>query len=195
MHCPETTSHSFQLPTGQSSTCSSATTAPILNCAAETSLRLDLRQLGEPVCEYYIQGLQSNLTLSAVKSYSSAKSRFVQFCHNINQSCIQTLLCLYVSHLANDNVSASSIKVIFIRDPLPPDLRGYQDPHIGDMPRLSQVLRGKKKKKKKKKKIAQSRQGPGSCPRLPITSTILCPKKKKKKKKVGRSLQATQTQS
>ena len=98
---------SFQLPTGQSFTYSPSTTPLLNSCAAET--RLDLRQLGESVREYYIRGLAP----STVKSYASAKSRFVQFCHNINQSCIpvsETLLCLYVWHLANENVSASSIK-------------------------------------------------------------------------------------
>ena len=73
---------SFQLPTGQSFTYSPSTTPLLNSCAAET--RLDLRQLGESVREYYIQGLAP----STVKSYASAKSCFVQFCHNINQSCI-----------------------------------------------------------------------------------------------------------
>ena len=42
---------------------------------------------------------------------------------------------------------------------------GHPDPHVGEMPRLSQVLRGIK--------IAQSKQGAHSRPRLPITPTIL----------------------
>ena len=123
-----------------------------------------MRQLGESVREYYIQGLAP----STVKSYASAKSRFVQFCHNINQPCIpvsETLLCLYVSHLANENVSASSIKSYLSAIRHLQISGGYQDPHIGDMPRLSQVLRGIK--------IAQSKQMTGSRPRLPITPTIL----------------------
>ena len=100
--------------------------------------------------------------------YSSAKSRFIKFCDSINQPCVpvtENNLCLYIAYLANDKVSASSIKPYLSAIRHLQVSMGYPDPHISEMPRLSQVLRGIK--------ISQAKQGSQSRPRLPITPNIL----------------------
>ena len=74
----------------------------------------------------------------------------------------ETLICLYVVYLANEGLAHSSylsaLRHLQISD-------GFPDPNISSMPRLSQVIRGKK--------LQQAKQGHQPRPRLPITPTIL----------------------
>ena len=74
-------------------------------------------------------------------------------------------MCFYVAKLANEGLAHSTIKSYLsaIRHLQIPN--GHPDPHIGDMPRLSQVIKGIKSH--------QAKQGRQNQPCLPITPTIL----------------------
>ena len=120
--------------------------------------------MGESVREYYIQGLAPSTT----RAYKSAKSRFIDFCVSCNQPPIpvtENLLCFYTAKLADEGLAHSSIKAYLSAIRHLQISGGYPDPRVGDMPRLSQVMRGIKSK--------QAKQGRQSRPRLPITPSIL----------------------
>ena len=74
-------------------------------------------------------------------------------------------LCFYVSYLANEGLAHQTIKSYLSAVRHLQISYGYPDPHIGDMPRLEQVLKGIKS--------SQVRQGKQPRKRLPITPSIL----------------------
>ena len=97
----------FKFPPGQP--VPNPTPSPPVLYPSSPATGLDLQSLGDSVREYYFQGLAP----ATNRSYSSAKSRFIKFCNNINQPCLpvsESLLCHYIAYLANEKVSASTIK-------------------------------------------------------------------------------------
>ena len=124
--------------------------------------QLDLDHLGKSVWEYYIQGLAPSTT----RTYKSAKTWFITFCSSCNQSPIpvsENLVCYYVAHLANKSLAHLTIKTYL--SAVHQISGGYLDPKLGNMPRLSQVMRGIKSQ--------QAKQGCQSRLCLPISPTIL----------------------
>lgn len=115
--------------------------------------------------EFYFRNA---LAPSTQRSYGSAKKRYLSFCeeHELNPTpASEHQLCQYVSSLALENLSHSTIKCYLsaIRH-LHID-RGVGDPGISQMTRLEQVLRGIKS--------VQAKRDIKGKPRLPISLDIL----------------------
>ena len=72
---------------------------------------------------------------------------------------------MFVSYLADSQLAHATIKSYLSAVRHLQISHGFPDPHIGDMPRLEQVMRGIKSQ--------HARQGRASRPRLPITPPIL----------------------
>ena len=115
--------------------------------------------------EYYFQ---QGLAPSSKRVYKSAKDRFISFCEKFHFNPLpvtETLLCQYVSYLATQNIMHSSIKVylsairhLHIENHMP-------DPHISNMARLEQVVKGVKRD--------QAHKLPNQRTRLPITADLM----------------------
>ena len=123
-----------------------------------------MHKLGKSLQSYYLQGLAK----STQRTYTSAKSRFMAFC---TQACTsplplsESVLCFYVSHLADEGLAHTTIKSYLSACRHLHISHGYSEPCIGDMPRLAQVMKGIK--------ASQAKQGRRVKPRLPITPSIL----------------------
>ena len=123
-----------------------------------------MHKLGKSLQSYYLQGLAK----STQRTYTSAKSRFIAFC---TQACTsplplsESVLCFYVSHLADEGLAHTTIKSYLSACRHLHISHGYFEPCIGDMPRLAQVMKGIK--------ASQAKQGRQAKPRLPITPSIL----------------------
>ena len=126
--------------------------------------RLDISSLGQSVRNYYLQGLAP----STQRTYQSAKSRYIGFCNSGSLPPLpvsENLLCHYASYLADSGLAHTSIKAYLSAVRHLQISHGLHDPRIGDMPRLSQVMRGIKSH--------QAKVGRQPKPRLPITPSIL----------------------
>ena len=123
-----------------------------------------MHKLGKSLQSYYLQGLAK----STQRTYTSTKSRSSAFC---NQACTsplplsESVLCFYVSHLADEGLAHTTIKSYLSACCHLHISHGYSEPCIGDMPRLAQVMKGIK--------ASQAKQGRQAKPRLPITPSIL----------------------
>ena len=116
---------------------------------------------------YFSSGLAS----STRKVYTAAITRYIKFCNQFLFNASPTseqLLCRFVTYLAMDRVSASSLSVylsavrqLHLQQGLPP-------PAVREMPRLQQVLRGIKREQARAPNPAPSQRS-----RLPITPTLL----------------------
>ena len=105
------------------------------------------------------------------KVYSAAITRYTKFCNQFLLNTYPTseqTLCKFVTYLAMDHISASSLNVylaavcqLHLQQGLPP-------PTVGDMPRLQQVLRGIKQAQARSPNPTSSQRS-----RLPITPTLL----------------------
>ena len=130
-----------------------------------TSTGLDLKQLEMLVCFYFAKGLAP----STIRAYKSAQSRFLQFCqkgHFTPLPLSESLLCSYVSHLADQGLKHSTLKVYLSAVRYLQIASGQGDPFAGvARPRLDYVMRGIKK--------AEAEKGVTMKPRLPITPSIL----------------------
>ena len=109
------------------------------------------------------------LAPSTLRTYHSARARFVSFCGTANLQTLpitQSCLCRFVTYLASDGVAHRSKKCYLSA------LRHWQistlgyDPNISCMPTLSYVLQGVQR--------AQACSGSNKpCPRLPITAEVM----------------------
>ena len=120
--------------------------------------------MGRSVQRYYIQGLAP----STQKTYHSAKLRFIKFCNSaaiIPTPLSEDTLCFYVSKLADQGLAHSTIKAYLSAARHLHISSGFPEPRLGDMPRLSQIMKGIKSH--------QAKQGRKPKPRLPITPAIL----------------------
>lgn len=125
--------------------------------------RVDIKELDRAVECYFRSGLAS----STQQTYASAKKQYPQFCLAIKAPPLpatESLLCRFVSQLANEKLSHSTIKGYLSGVRHLHVAEGYGDPHISDMARLEQVLRG----------IKRARSSDCSRrERLPVTPAIL----------------------
>ena len=114
---------------------------------------------------YFLNGLAE----STRKTYNSAKKRYIAFCAGRGECPVPTsesLLCQFVSHIANNNLCHSTIKSYLSAVRHLHIAEGRGDPGISSMARLEQVLKGVK--------LVQARTPPqGRVVRLPITLDLL----------------------
>ena len=112
---------------------------------------------------------QRSVADSTGRVYNSAQERFKRFCRAANCRPIPTseqLLCRFVTYLAKDGVSFSTIKCYLAAVRHWHIAEGLGDPGICQMPLLEQVTKGIKR--------VQARAIPAArTPRLPITPALL----------------------
>ncbi len=126
---------------------------------------------------YFLNGLAE----STRKTYDSAKKRYREFCTS-KQFCLlpasESQLCQFVSQLANDHLSHTTIKCYLAAVRHAHIEGGVGDPKICGMARLEQVLKGIKS--------VQCRTRPPNRPtRLPITPDLLRKMKQSWQVRVG----------
>ena len=133
---------------------------------------MDLQELDRSVEFFFRNGLAN----STQRTYNSAKKRYIMFCSSVNLPPLpvtEQLLCRFVSYLANQSLTHSTIKGYLAGVRHLHIAEGLGDPRISAMAQLEQVLRGVK--------LTQAR-GRGtkgqSRSRLPITVDLLCKLKK-----------------
>ena len=154
-------------PTGRSATNPTPTRA-FADCSSDGP-RLDLSNLQSAVHRYYHQGLAT----STQKSYQAGQKHYLSCCSQAKRPPLPTseqILLMFVSHLAQEGLAHTSIKVY---------LSAVRNLHISAglhiqftkalTPRLELVMKGIKKDKAKTTP---------SCPRLPITVEIMAKIKK-----------------
>ena len=141
------------------------TTAAVDRYVGQQETRLDLADLEKDVQKYFEHGLAGTTR----RTYQSGINKFVHFCniyHVTNPLPVsQSLLCSYISHLANSGLAYSTIKTYLAAVRYLQISNDLPEPRTVPMPKLSVVERG----------IRQKRlEEPSRRPRLPITPTILC---------------------
>ena len=123
-----------------------------------------MHKLDKSLQSYYLQGLAK----STQRTYTSAKSRFIAFCTQVYTSPLplfESVLCFYVSHLADEVLAHTTIKSYLSACRHLHISHGYSEPCIGDMPHLAQVMKGIKSSQAKQVRQAKHR--------LLITPSIL----------------------
>ena len=114
---------------------------------------------------YFAKGLAS----STQRTYKSAQDRFLHFCQAGDFSPVpvsQSLLCMYVSYLAEQKLKYGSMKVYLSAVRNLQIASGHSDPFTGSaMPQLDQVMKGIKR--------VQAESGSNKRERLPISPSIL----------------------
>ena len=114
---------------------------------------------------YFTKGLAP----STQRTYKAAQERYLKFCRDGNFDPLpltQSMLCAYVSFLANDNLKHSTLKVYLSAARNLQISAGMPDPFGGvAFHQLQQVMRGIKR--------AEAEKGVGAKQRLPITPVLL----------------------
>ena len=114
---------------------------------------------------YFTQGLAA----SSVRTYHSGVNRFLKFCQTAKYTPLpvsESVLCAFVSSLADEGLKHRSIKTYLSGVRFHQIKAGYSDPFQGaPFPRLEYVMKGVKRH--------QAKVGAGSRTRLPITPSIL----------------------
>ena len=111
---------------------------------------------------------RSGLASSTSRAYNSAKWRFLEFCVKANLHPLpvsEDLLCRFVGYLEDDGLAPSSIKCYLSAVRHLQIAMHMEDPNIGGMACLEQVLKGAKRQFAEK--------NPSKKPRLPMTPDIL----------------------
>ena len=125
---------------------------------------MDINNLDRAVLHYY----SAALAPTTKKTYKAAERRYLQFCKDFALQPLptsETLLCYFVACLGQQGLAHSTIKTYLSGVRQIQIAHGLQDPHIDQMARLRQVLKGVK--------IEAGTQGKPSRSRLPITPMIL----------------------
>ena len=120
--------------------------------------------LDQAVCRYFVAALSS----STHKTYKAAERRYLQFCNNFSLTPIpvsENILCYFVACMGQEGLAGSSIRTYLSGIRQLQVAAGFQDPHLDQMPRLSQVLKGVK--------VLAARAGRQPHSRLPITPSVL----------------------
>jgi len=120
--------------------------------------------LDQAVYHYFVAALSS----STHKTYKAAERRYLQFCNNFSVFPLlvsENILCYFVACMGQEGLACSSIRTYLSGIRQLQLAAGFHDPHIDQMPRLSQVLRGVK--------VQAARAGKQPRSRLPITPSIL----------------------
>ena len=126
---------------------------------------MDIHQLDEALRCYFAAALAN----STHKTYAAAERRYLNFCKDFNLVSLpvsESTLCYFVACLGQQGLAHSSIRTYLSGIRQAQISHGLCDPHLDQMPRLRQVLKGVKVEAGKK----------GKAPRawLPITPAILC---------------------
>ena len=125
---------------------------------------MDINNLDRVVLHYYAAALAP----ATKKTYKAAEKRYLQFCKDFALQALPTsenLLCYFVACLGQQGLAHSTIKTYLSGVRQIQMAHGLQDPHIDQMARLRQVLKGVK--------IEAGNQGKPPRSRLPITPMIL----------------------
>ena len=116
--------------------------------------------LDQAVCRYFVAALSS----STHKTYKAAERRYLQFCNNFSLTPLpvsENILYYFVACMGQEGLAGSSIRTYLSGIRQLQVAAGFQDPHLDQMPRLSQVLKGVK--------VLAARAGRQPRSRLPIT--------------------------
>ena len=120
----------------------------------------------EELVRFYFK---KGLAASTQRTYKSAQDRFLHFCVSTGFNPVpvtQSLLCMYVSFLADQKLKHSTIKVYLSAVRNLQIAAGHSDPFAGAaMPQLDQVMKGIKR--------VEAEKGSQKRERLPITPAIL----------------------
>ena len=111
---------------------------------------------------------RSALAPSSQRTYVSAQTRYLQFCSSFSLSPLpvnELQLCQFAAHLANEQLSHTTIKSYLSAVRHLQIASNLADPHISDMPKLEGVMKGIKSGQAKTKQNQRTR--------LPITPKIL----------------------
>ena len=129
------------------------------------STRLDIKKLEDLVQFYFQKGLAS----STQRTYKNAQDRFLKFCCDGGFTPLpvtESVLCAYVSYLANQHLKHTTIKVYLSAIRHLQIAAGLTDPFASvAWPRLDQVIRGIKR--------VEAEKGTNKKERLPISPVIL----------------------
>ena len=120
--------------------------------------------IDQAVCRYFVAALSS----STHKTYKAAERRYLQFCNNFSLTPLpvsENILCYFVACMGQEGLAGSSIRTYLSGIRQLQVAAGFQDPHLDQMPRLSQVLKGVK--------VLAAGAGRQPRSRLPITPSIL----------------------
>ena len=113
---------------------------------------------------YFAHGLAA----SSQKTYKSGENRYLRFCRDSRVNPLplcETILCKFVSYLADESLQHRTIKTYLSGLRFCQIKAGLGDPFQSLMPRLDYVLKGVKR--------VQARSDSGGRKRLPITPAIL----------------------
>ena len=125
---------------------------------------MDIHRLDQAVQQYYAAALTS----STHKTYTAAERKYLSFCTEFSITPIPTsenVLCYFAACMGQQGLAASSIRTYLSGIRQLQIASGHSDPHIDNMPRLRQVLKGIK--------IQAAQSGKTTHSRLPITPSIL----------------------
>ena len=112
---------------------------------------------------------EAGLASSTVRTYAAGIRHYSSFCQQVHTQATPTnesILCRFVTHLANNNISHNAIRVYLAGVRQLHIRRSVRMPELCSMPRLNQVLRGIKIRQSKSGTVRQQ-------PRLPITPEVL----------------------
>ena len=124
----------------------------------------DIHRLAQVVQHYF----EAALSASTHKTYKAAEKKYLTFCNNFSISPIpatENILCYFAACMGQEGLACSSIRTYLSGVRQLQIAAGFPDPHIDQMPRLSQVLKGIK--------VQMARAGKQPRSRLPITPAIL----------------------
>ena len=155
---------SFHPGSGFNGTNGGMQTTAAVQYVGQQETRLDLADLEKDVQKYFENGLAGTTR----RTYQSGINKFVHFCNIYHVTSplpvSQSLLCSYISHLANSGLAYSTIKTYLAAVRYLQISNDLPEPRAVPMPKLSLVERG----------IRRTRSEESSCrPRLPVTPTIL----------------------
>ena len=102
---------------------------------------MDIYRLDQVVQQYYLAALTS----STHKTYKATEHKYLSFCNEFSITPIPTsenVLCYFAACMAQQNLSASTIRTYLSGIRQLQIAGGFPDPLTDHMPRLHQVLKG-----------------------------------------------------
>lgn len=108
------------------------------------------------------------MTSSSHRTYKAAEKKYLDFCVKFSLTPFplrESLLCYYVACIGQQGLAHNTIKTYLSGLRQSQITLGLPEPHLGDMPRLQQIIRGVQ--------VERGKAGRTPRPRLPITPSIL----------------------
>jgi len=97
---------------------------------------------------------ENGLAAATKRTYQAGINKFVKFCNSYNVSSplpvSQSLLCFYISHLANSGLSYNTIKTYLSAIRYLQIANDFPEPRAVPMPKLNLVERGSLKRRNRK---------------------------------------------